>query len=97
MLNQEVSMIIRIIINIIFCIASVYIAIKLDDYEDVMYYKNSKRVSKLVMDPMDAEWEFVRKQRRFEYIETTLEKIQEGFEGDPSHHSRGYTHFERCA
>ena len=90
-------MIIRIIINIIFCVASVYIAVKLTDYEDMMYYKNSKRASKLVMDPMDAEWEFVRKQRRFEYIETTLEEIQEEFENDPSHHSRECAHFQRCA
>lgn len=78
-------------------IVAIYIAIKYDEYEKWNQYKIRYKVTPLVRDPVDGEWEFVRKQRRFEYIETTLEKIQEEFEADPGHYSRECAHFERCA
>ena len=78
-------------------IVAIYIAIKYDEYEKWNQYKIRYKVTPLVRDPVDGVWEFVRKQRRFEYIETTLEKIQEEFEDDPSHHSGECAYFQRCA
>ena len=55
---------------------SVFIAIKYDEYENRNMYRIMHKTSKLVLDPVDGEWEFLRKVR-FNYIETTVEKDEE--------------------
>lgn len=77
---------------------SVYIAIKYDEYEKINYYRIKYKVTPLVKDPVDGEWEFIRKQRRFEYVYAEeVEKDQEESTFQLFEHDNERTHYERCA
>lgn len=76
--------------------AAVYLAIKYDEYEPYISDYLDYKVTPLVYDPVDGEWEFVRKVR-FEYIETTVAKYEEESTGDFGYHPYSGIDFQRCA
>jgi hypothetical protein len=75
---------------------SVFIAIKYDEYENRNMYRIRHMTSKLVLDPVDGEWEFLRKVR-FNYIETTVEKDEERSTQNFGMYPYGGIDFQRCA
>lgn len=88
----------RMILITLSVAAAVYIAIKYDKYEKYISCYFIYKVSPLVKDPVDAEWEFVRKQRRFEYVYAEeMEKYQEGSTFDIHEYTNEGTSYERCA
>lgn len=75
---------------------SVFIAIKYDEYENRNMYRIRHKTSKLVLDPVDSEWEFLRKVR-FNYIETTVEKYEEESTTNFGYYPGEGIDFQRCA
>jgi hypothetical protein len=75
---------------------SVFIAIKYDEYENRNMYRIRHKPSRLVLDPVDGEWEFLRKVR-FDYIETTVEKYEERSTQNFGMYPYGGIDLQRCA
>ena len=92
------ELLIRVVLVAFTIAVAVYIAIKYDEYEKWNRYRIRYKVRPLTKDPVDGEWEFVRKQRRFEYVYAEeMEKYQEESTFQLFEHGNERTHYERCA
>lgn len=77
-------------------IVAIYIAIKYDEYEKWNQYKIRYKVTPIVPDPVDGEWEFLRKVR-FNYIETKVEKYEERSMQNFGMYPYGGIDLQRCS
>lgn len=75
---------------------SVFITIKYDEYENRNMYRIRHKTSKLVLDPVDGEWEFLRKVR-FNYNEITVEKDEKESTTNFGYYPGEGIDFQRCA
>lgn len=92
------ELLIRVVLIAFTIAVAVYIAIKYDEYEKWNRYRIRYKVRPLTKDPVDGEWEFVRKQRRFEYVYAEeVEKDQEESTEDFGHYPYSGIDFQRCA
>ena len=90
------SLLIHMVLMLLTVAMSVFIAIKYDEYENCNMYRIRHTTSKLVLDPVDGEWEFLRKVR-FDYIEITVEKDEEESTTNFGYYPGDGIDFQRCA
>ena len=90
------SLLIHMALTLATVVMAVFIAIKYDEYENRNMYRIRHTTSKLVLDPVDGEWEFLRKVR-FNYIEIAVEKDEEESTTSFGYYPGEGIDFQRCA